>query len=441
MSTQDTLAETRPISDLATVCIVGLGYVGLPLAVAFDEADFATIGYDIDMKRINAFEDGRDPTDEVGDKRIAGSDVTFTADPSAISQADYILITVPTPLDKIRNPELEFIESAARDVGRHISADSTVVLESTVYPGVTRDILAPIIADESGLAPFAEFNVGYSPERLSPGSHGRKLSEAVKIVGADTRETLAALSELYGTIVDAGIHEAPSIEIAEAAKVLENAQRDLNIALMNEMAIICDYLDLDSQEVINACATKWNFHEYTPGLVGGHCIPVDPLYLAHGSERAGFSPKLILQAREINEYMPKHVAEITLKALNDSGHVLRDVRLLVLGVSYKPNVRDTRTSKVRNVIRALDEYGVSCAVYDPIADTEEVSEELGIDRLEALQFEGFDGVILSTPHDAFHEYDFSEVAKRFASDPVFIDVHGTLDRDELVDAGYEYRRL
>lgn len=441
MSAHEPVAEAEPISETATICIVGLGYVGGPLAMAFDEADFETIGYDIDEDRIAAFRQGDDPTNEIGDDRVAGSGIRFTADPAAIAQADFILVTVPTPLDKVRTPKLEFVESAAETIGQHVTAGTTVVLESTVYPGVTRDIFAATIAEESGLTPTEEFNVGYSPERLSPGEDGVALSEAVKIVGGDTPETVEALSGLYGEIVDAGVYEAPSIETAEAAKVLENVQRDLNIALMNEMAIICDHLDLDTQEVIEAAATKWNFHEYSPGLVGGHCIPVDPLYLVHGSKRAGFSPNLILQGREINEFIPKHVAEMTIKALSEAGKALKDARILVLGAAYKPNVKDTRTSEVGNVIRVLDEYGVECEIYDPIAEQSVVRQEFDATYREELSFEGFDGVLVGTPHDPFYEIDFAGAAASFEPEPVFIDVHGTFDRDALVDAGYIYRRL
>lgn len=438
MSTFETIPAVDPTDGQSTICIVGLGYVGLPLAVAFDGAKFDTIGYDIDSDRIQAFTHGHDPTDEVGDKQVQESTIEFTAQPQTLSRADFILVTVPTPLDTVQAPKLEFVESAARTIGQHITPGTTVVLESTVYPGVTRDIFGAIIEAESGLESGTDFHLGYSPERLSPGSNGIGLRDAVKIVSADTEQTRARLATLYEQIVDAGVYAAPTIETAEAAKVLENVQRDLNIALMNEMAIICDHLGLDTQEVIEACSTKWNFHDYSPGLVGGHCIPVDPFYLVHGSERAGFSPRLILQAREINEYMPTHVAELTVKALNQAGKVLKDSRILILGLSYKPNIADTRTSEVPNVVNALSEYDIEVAAYDPIA---EPSAEAGCERLESLQFEGFDGILLSTPHDAFHEIDFEAATEALAPNPVLIDVKGQLDGEQLERAGYTYRRL
>lgn len=442
MSTSDEVdVREEPVARTATICVVGMGYVGLPLGVAFDEAGYETIGFDIDSDRVDAFRSGADPTDEVGDGTIADSDVTFTDDPAVIADADVILVTVPTPLDNVQNPRLEFVKKAARTIGAHMTPGSSVVLESTVYPGVTRDIVAPIIAEQSGLTYPGGFNVAYSPERLSPGNNGRKLEDAVKVVGADDEETREELAELYGSIVDAGVYEAPSIEVAEATKVLENVQRDLNIALMNEMSIICDHLDLDTHEVIEACSTKWNFHEYTPGLVGGHCIPVDPLYLAHGSKRAGFSPDLILQGRKINEYMPKHVTELTIKALSDSGKVLRDASLLVLGVAYKPNVGDLRTSEVKSVIHTLDEYGITSDVYDPLADDDQLEEELDVTPLADLSFDGYDGIVLATPHDEFDDLDFVGATGALADDPVFIDVYQSADRDALEAAGYRYRSL
>jgi len=441
MSRSEGIITSAETPEATTICIVGLGYVGLPLGIAFDAAGYETIGFDIDTDRIAAYNGGEDPTNGVGHERIQSSEMAFTDDPSAFETSDYILITVPTPLDKVQNPKLKFVRLAAKTIGEYITPGTTVVLESTVYPGVTRDVVAPIIERESGFTQPSDFNIGYSPERLSPGAEGRALEDAVKIVGADTDETLTRLTNLYESIIDAGVYQAPSIETAEAAKVLENVQRDLNIALMNEMAIICDHLDLDTHEVIKAAATKWNFHVYTPGLVGGHCIPVDPLYLVHGSKRAGFSPNLILQAREINEYMPKHVAELVMKGLNRGGKVLRDSRLLVLGISYKPNVSDVRTSEVTSVIRALEEYEVECLVYDPVASAEQLEREVEVSTTPSPVFEGIDGILLATPHDEFLEMDFDAVADETADNPTFIDVYGAMDRDEITDAGFDYRRL
>lgn len=430
-----------PEHESKTICIVGLGYVGLPLASAFDEEGLDVIGYDVDEAKVTGLTEGRDPTNEIGDEAVARSGIEFTTDPTPIERADYVIITVPTPVDSMKNPNLDFVESAGRTIGEHLSSGTTIVLESTVYPGVTRDVLAPAIEDASGFTLGEEFNVGYSPERLAPGTD-KSLREVVKIVSGDTDETLADLAALYERVVDAGVYRAPTVEAAEAAKVLENVQRDVNIAVVNELALICDHMGLDTREVIDAAASKWNFHEYEPGLVGGHCIPVDPLFLVHGSERAGYSPKLILQAREVNEYMPKHTAELTLKALNQCGKVLQDSELVVLGLAYKPNVGDLRTSEIGGVITTLEEYGVECAGYDPLAPDETIRESFGIEPLDEPDFEGADGIILATPHDDMvAELDLSAAREQLADDPVLIDVKGVLDEDEATKAGYVYRKL
>lgn len=430
-----------PEHESKTVCIVGLGYVGLPLASAFDEEGLDVIGYDVDEAKVTGLTEGRDPTNEIGDEAVARSGIEFTTDPTPIERADYVIITVPTPVDSMKNPNLDFVESAGRTIGEHLSSGTTIVLESTVYPGVTRDVLAPAIEDASGFTLGEEFNVGYSPERLAPGTD-KSLREVVKIVSGDTDETLADLAALYERVVDAGVYRAPTVEAAEAAKVLENVQRDVNIAVVNELALICDHMGLDTREVIDAAASKWNFHEYEPGLVGGHCIPVDPLFLVHGSERAGYSPKLILQAREVNEYMPKHTAEITLKSLNQCRKVLQDSDIVVLGLAYKPNVGDLRTSEIGGVITTLEEYGVECTGYDPLAPDETIRESFGIEPLDEPDFEGADGIILATPHDDMvAELDLVAAKEQLADDPVLIDVKGVLDEDEATNAGYAYRKL
>lgn len=424
-----------------TVCIVGLGYVGLPLASAFDEEGLDVIGYDVDETKIAGLSEGRDPTGEIGDDAVSSSEIAFTTTPTPIERADYVIVTVPTPVDSMKNPKLDFVESAGRTVGEHLASGATVVLESTVYPGVTRDVLGPAIEETSGMKQSIDFNMGYSPERLSPGTD-KSLREVIKIVSGDTEDTLEDLAALYGTIVDAGLYHAPTIETAEAAKVLENVQRDVNIAVVNELALICDHMDLDTEEVIDAAASKWNFHEYSPGLVGGHCIPVDPLFLVHGSERAGYSPKLILQAREVNEYMPKHTAELALKALNESGKVLQESRLVVLGLAYKPNVGDLRTSEIGGVITTLDEYGIACDGYDPLAPDEQIKQSFGIDPLSAMEFEDADGIVLATPHDVIlDDLDLDAARDQLAENPVFIDVKGALEMDAVEEAGYVYRKL
>ncbi len=424
------------------ICVVGLGYVGLPLSIVFDEEGFDVIGYDIDEEKVVALQNGVDPIKEVGDEHISTSTIEFTADPTHIERADYVLITVPTPIDDLKNPELTFVKSAGRTVGEHMADGTTVILESTVYPGVTRDQLVPILESNSGLTLGEDFYVGYSPERLSPGDTSHGLRDVTKVVSGCSPETVADLAALYESIIDAGVYEASTLEAAEASKVIENVQRDLNIALVNELAIICEHMGIETRDVLDAAGTKWNFHEYDPGLVGGHCIPVDPLYLASGSERAGYSPNLILQGREVNDYMPKHVAELTMQALNRSGRVLKDARLLILGLAYKANIGDIRTSDVRNLISELGQYGIETIGYDPHAEDTAMREHFEIDVQEELDYEDFDGLILATPHQLMlDQFDFRDAVQELNDDPIVIDVHAALDPDRAEANGFRYRTL
>ncbi len=435
-------ADTDPEAvDARTVCIVGLGYVGLPIAVEFDRAGHTVIGLDIDPDKVQQLTAGKDPTGDVGEAGIADSDVEFTTDESMIGQAEFVIVAVPTPVDDLKNPNLAFVESAGKTIGRHLSAGSTVVLESTVYPGATAEILGPAIEETSGFDAGEEFSLGYSPERLNPGDDDHGLREIVKVVSGQDDETLAEVAALYESVVDAGVHRAPEIEVAEAAKCIENIQRDLNIALMNELAITCSNIGLDTHAVLDAASTKWNFHEYRPGLVGGHCIPVDPFYIIYESERNGFSPKLIQQSREINDYMPKHVAEETLKGLNECGNVLQESTVLVLGLAYKPNVGDVRTSVITETISKLESYGVDVVGYDPHADTETAVAEFGIEVQAELRFEGVDGVVLATPHDEFSEISFESALDDLAANPLLIDVPGLFDPEQYSDSPISYWRI
>jgi UDP-N-acetyl-D-galactosamine dehydrogenase len=426
----------------STVCVVGLGYVGLPLAVAFDETGLDVVGYDIDRTKVETLRSGTDPTGGIGDDAVSDASVQFTTTPDPMGSADYVIITVPTPIDDLENPDLGFVRSAGRTIGEHVTRGTTVVLESTVYPGATEDVLAPAVEEASGLAAGVDFFLGYSPERASPGQEGRGLRDVVKVVGANDDRVRERLTELYETVVDAGVYRAPDIRTAEAAKVIENVQRDLNIALVNELAIVCERMDLSTQEVLDAAGTKWNFHdEYSPGLVGGHCIPVDPHYLAHRAEREGFSPKLILQGREINEHVPAHAAELTVKALNESGKVLRDSEVLVLGLSYKPNVGDVRTSEVSGVISGLREYDVDVLGYEPHAEVEHVRERFDVPVQSEFDPAGVDGIVLATAHDEFRSYDLDAVADEMGTDPVLMDVPSAFSPDAAAAAGFTYRRL
>lgn len=424
-----------------SVCVVGLGYVGLPLAYELDRAGHDVAGYDVDSERITRLRSGIDPTGDVGDDAISNCGVRFTDDESAVGRSSFVLITVPTPIDDLKNPNLEHVQRAGETVGRNVRPGTVVVLESTVYPGATREILAPAIERTSDLTVGEDVFIGYSPERVVPGDDERGIGDVTKIVSGQSDEVLEAVATLYETIVDAGVHRTPEIEVAEAAKCIENIQRDLNIALVNELAIACENLDLDTGAVLEAASTKWNFHDYRPGLVGGHCIPVDPFYIIYESKRNGFSPNLIQQAREVNEYVPKHVAELVLKSMNQCGKVPRRSTVLVLGLAYKPGVGDVRTSAVDGTIAHLDTFGVDVVGFDPHADDDAARAELEIDVRETLAFEGVDGIVLATPHERFDSIDYRTAAAEMNADPFVVDVDGVLDAAELTAVGFDYRRL
>ena len=424
----------------ATVCVVGLGYVGLPLAIGFARSSFSVIGFDVDDGKIDALSEGVDTTGDLSDEVVAESDVAYTTDPTTIQQADYVFIAVPTPLDD-GQPDLGYVESAARTVGSNIAAGTTVILESTVYPGATREVLVPALEEASGFTAGEGFFVGYSPERATPGDPDRGLEDVVKVVSGQNDAVLDDVATLYESVVDAGVHRAPSIEVAEASKVVENTQRDLNIAFVNELTMALEELDVDAHAVLEAAGTKWNFHDYRPGLVGGHCIPVDPYFLAARAEREGYTPELIRAGRRVNEALPEHVAEITIKALNRCHKTLCDSRVLVLGLTYKPGVDDIRSSKVATVIDQLEDYDVAVEGYDPFADADLAREAFGIDVQERLSFEEFDAVLMATPHEEFTQLDLEAVASELADQPALIDVTGALEETAAVDAGFVYRRV
>jgi UDP-N-acetyl-D-galactosamine dehydrogenase len=434
--------ETATVdNNQSDICVVGLGYVGLPLAVAFNQAGHDVVGYDVDADHIASLQYGTDPTGEVGDQALETSDLAFTTDEADLTNAEYIIVTVPTPIDDLKNPNLAYVESAGETIGRNIRKGTTVILESTVYPGATQEVLATAIEETSGLTSGENFFLGYSPERMVPGDDEHSLRDAVKIVSGQTDAVAHDVAALYETIVDAGVHKAPEIEVAEAAKCIENIQRDLNIALMNELAIACDNLGLDTRAVLEAAGTKWNFHDYKPGLVGGHCIPVDPFFMIFESERNGFKPELIEKSREINEYMPKHIAEMTLKGLNDCGKVLQESVVLVLGLAYKPNVGDIRTSAVDSTINKLDTYGVEVVGHDPYADNSKIRDEFGITIQESPSFDGIDAILLATPHDEYLEIDYRDVLYQMSGDPLVVDVEGALQEVLAPTEQVTYRRV
>ncbi|QFU83047.1 nucleotide sugar dehydrogenase [Natronorubrum aibiense] len=425
----------------ATICVVGLGYVGLPLAVGFAQSNYRVVGYDVDESTVEQLQAGVDTTGDLSDESIQDGDISYTTDAAQINEADYVIIAVPTPIDDDDHPDLSYVEDAATTVGSKMDPGTTIVLESTVYPGSTRDVLVPALEDASGLTAGEDFFVGYSPERATPGDEEHGLSDVVKVVSGQNEKVLEDVASLYESIVDAGVHRAPSIEVAEASKVVENTQRDLNIAFVNELSMALERLDVDGQAVLEAAGTKWNFHDYRPGLVGGHCIPVDPYFLAYRSSKEGFEPELMQMSRKVNESVPDHVAELTIKALNECHKTLRDSRVLVLGLAYKPGVGDVRSSKVEAVIDTLQEYDIDIEGFDPFVDNETIEAQFGISAQERLEFEAFDAVMLATPHAEFEQLDLEAVASELAPDPALIDVTGALEADEATDAGFVYRRL
>ena len=388
------------------VCVVGLGYVGLPLAESFSKK-FKTIGFDIDHKKIEYLK-------ENGDK-----DINFTQDPSSIHEADFVIIAVPTPLKKSKEPDLSYIKSAAEVVGKNLKKGVTVVLESTVYPGVTEDIMAPILEKKSGMTCGPDFKVGYSPERVNPGDEEHSIDKITKIVSGMDKETLEDLSSLYGTITTT--FQARDIKTAEAAKVIENIQRDLNIALVNELTLIFHRMGIDTQDVLDAASTKWNFHRYTPGLVGGHCLPVDPYYLVHKSRELGYHPQVILAGRSVNDYMPKYVAEMTIKGLNEAGKVLKNSKVLIMGLTYKENVPDTRESPAQGMIKELKEFKIDVFGCDPFLSTADI-KRFGVNSFDENR--KYDCVILNVPHKEFFYNGNININKILTGKTILIDVKG-----------------
>jgi nucleotide sugar dehydrogenase len=425
------------------IAVVGLGYVGLPLAVALGR-HFRVLGVDVSERRVAELEARRDRTGEV-DFDTVGEDVnlTFTANLSALADARLILVAVPTPIDEYRSPDLRPVVGASTSVGTYLQPGSVVVYESTVFPGLTEDICIPILEEESGLACGRDFSVGYSPERINPGDKVHRLETIVKVVAGLDEDTGRLLQDVYGTIVTAGTHLAANIRTAEAAKVIENTQRDLNIALMNELAMIFDRMGIDTLDVLEASGTKWNFLPFRPGLVGGHCIGVDPYYLTFKAEAMGFHPQVILAGRQINDSMGKFIAEAVVKRLIKADVKIKGARVGVLGVTFKENVPDLRNTRVVDILAELGDYGIITLVHDAMADTEEARQELGIDLCALDDLRGLDALILAVAHEPYRDIPLAEIKGWFA-DParaLVVDVKGFFDRAALEAEAMDYWRL
>jgi UDP-N-acetyl-D-galactosamine dehydrogenase len=423
------------------IAVVGLGYVGLPLAVHL-AAHFKVVGYDLKTDRIDELRAGHDRTLEVEDADLQKAAIQYTSDSADLAACRLIIVAVPTPIDAYRIPDLTPLEGASVAVGRHLEAGTCVVFESTVFPGATEEVCVPLMEAESGLKLGQDFTVGYSPERINPGDKVHTLAKIMKIVSGSDPETAEFLCQVYGTVVSAGIHKASSIKVAEAAKVIENTQRDLNIALMNELSMIFDTMGIDTHEVLTAAGTKWNFLPFRPGLVGGHCIGVDPYYLTFKAESLGYHPEMILAGRRINDGIGKYIAERTVKLLIQEGKQVRHAKVAVLGLTFKEDVPDLRNTRVVDIIAELADYGITVLAHDPLADPQEAKSYYGLELVTENELSGVDAVVMAVIHDAYKQMGLTRIAALCPNgNPILVDVKGAFDPETAAQAGIAYWRL
>jgi len=426
---------------VTTVAVIGLGYVGLPLAVEFGKK-FRTIGFDLSTQKVAAYREFYDPTGEVSsDDLRAATQLSCHTDPAMIGEADFVVVAVPTPVDDAHQPDLTPLEKSSETVGKYLKQGAIVVYESTVYPGATEDVCIPILEKVSGKTWKRDFFVGYSPERINPGDKERTVTKIVKVVSGDTPETLAKVQEMYGAVITAGVYPAATIKVAEAAKVIENTQRDLNIALMNELAVIFHKVGIDTLDVLEAAGTKWNFLPFRPGLVGGHCIGVDPYYLTHKAEMLGHHPQVILAGRRINDTMGKYIAEQTVKQMIGAGHSIKGCNVIVLGLTFKENCPDLRNSKVIDVIHELQSYGCNVLVHDPVAEPEEARHEYGVDLVDWAALPVSPAIVATVAHKEYAQMALTDLTGKLEPNGVFVDVKSFFDRDALAAAGARVWRL
>lgn len=431
------------VSGKEKLSLVGLGYVGMPIAVAFARK-IKVIGFDLNEKKIGLYKSGIDPTKEVGDEVIKNTTVEFTADPARLKEAKFHIVAVPTPVNDDHTPDLTPVEGASRILGQNLTKGSIVVFESTVYPGVTEDICVPILEKESGLKCGVDFKIGYSPERINPGDKVHRLETITKIVSGMDEETLDEVAKVYELVVEAGVYRADSIKVAEAAKVIENSQRDINIAFMNELSIIFNRMGIDTKSVLEAAGTKWNFLKFYPGLVGGHCIGVDPYYLTYKAEQLGYHSQIILSGRRINDDMGKYVAESLVKNLIKSDIAVKNARVAILGFTFKENCPDTRNTKVIDIYKELKEYGITPLVVDPAADAEEAKQLYGITFGSMEDVKDMDAVVVAVAHNEFLKLNRESIEafyNRNHKQKVLMDLKGLFDRKEYADGAFCYWRL
>ncbi|HID37317.1 MAG TPA: nucleotide sugar dehydrogenase [Ghiorsea sp.] len=427
--------------DSKKVAVVGLGYVGLPLALAFGRV-MSTIGFEISNDKVDAYREGFDPTGEMEHELFTrAKQLTCTVNAQDIKKADFVVVAVPTPVDNAHQPDLTPVIKATETVGRNLKQGAIVIFESTVYPGVTEDVCVPILEKESGFKCGVDFKVGYSPERVNPGDKVHRLETIVKVVSGQDEETLEQVAQLYEQVIEAGVYRAPTIKVAEAAKVIENTQRDLNIALMNELAVIFDKMDIDTQDVLDAAGSKWNFLPFKPGLVGGHCIGVDPYYLTYKAEMMGYQPDVILAGRQINDGMGKFIAGVTIKKMIDAGCKIKGSKVLVLGITFKENCEDIRNSRVIDVIEELQSFGVDVVVVDPVASAADVKRVYGIDLQILDEVTDVQAVVAAVPHTEVLGIDVNQLALKGPQGMPFIDVKSVFSRDELGHAKLSVWRL
>lgn len=422
------------------IAVIGLGYVGLPVAIAFAEK-FFVVAYDKNSERVAALNHNIDKTGEITREQLQTTTALITSEPNQLTHADFYIITVPTPIDASKRPDLSFLLDASRLVARYLKEGDIVVYESTVYPGATEEDCLPVLEAYSGFKAGIHFKVGYSPERINPGDKKHGFAQITKVVSSQDEASLEIIAQVYGSVVQAGVYRAENIKTAEAAKIIENTQRDVNIALMNELAIIFNRMGIDTQKVLAAAETKWNFLPFKPGLVGGHCIGVDPYYLTYQAERYGYKPEMILAGRRINDHIGKYIAQQTIKKMIRAGYIIHAARIGILGITFKENCSDIRNSKVMDIIHELQEYGVECLVHDPHADPEETYAHYGIALTSWDLLNELDSLIVAVSHEAFKQYSISEYRQKLRCHSILIDIKGMLSPHECAQAGIDLWRL
>ena len=427
----------------AKLAVVGLGYVGMPLAIAFSKKNIDTIGFDLNKEKILMYQNGIDPTLEVGNKEIRESKMNFTYSEEVLQDASFFIVAVPTPINLDKTPNLSPVEGASKIIGRNLKKGSIVVYESTVYPGVTEDICIPILEKESGLICGVDFKVGYSPERINPGDKVNTLEKIIKIVSGMDQDTLDEIAKVYELVIEAGVHKASSIKVAEAAKVVENSQRDINIAFMNELAMVFDKMDINTSEVIEAMNTKWNALKFYPGLVGGHCIGVDPYYFVYEAEKLGYHSQIMLAGRKINDTMGSFVADALIKKMNIANKNIKQSKIVILGLTFKENCPDIRNSKVQDIIERLNEYEISPIIVDPQADEVEVKKEYGVNLTSLEDVKDADAVIFAVSHKEFLELNIEQINDLYSknSSKVLIDVKSIFNQKEMEKLDFTYWSL